>query len=115
MFRPDTARVLVGVEAVIDKDLASERLAVGVNADAFVMATDVDGIYAEWGTPAQHRIERVTAAELRGMAFAAGSMGPKVEAAVRFVEHTGKRAASGALTDIEKLVDGVTGTQVVPA
>jgi carbamate kinase len=115
MFRPDDARVLVGVEAVIDKDLASERLAVGVHADAFVMATDVDGIYAEWGTPQQHRLDRVTATELRAMSFAAGSMGPKVEAAVRFVEHTGNRAAIGSLADIEKLVDGVAGTQVVPS
>ena len=114
MFRPGSDRVLVGVEAVIDKDLASERLAVGVQADAFVMATDVDGIYAEWGTPQQHRLDRVTPDELRSLSFAAGSMGPKVEAAVRFVEHTGSRAAIGALAEIEKLVDGVAGTQVVP-
>jgi carbamate kinase len=79
------------------------------------MATDVDGIYAEWGTPQQHRLDRVTATELRAMSFAAGSMGPKVEAAVRFVEHTGNRAAIGSLADIEKLVDGVAGTQVVPS
>ena len=115
MYGPGTERRLIGVEAVIDKDLASERLAVGVDADVYVMVTDVDGVYTEWGTPQQHRLDTVTADELRGQSFAAGSMGPKVEAAIRFVEHTGKRAAIGALTDIEKLVDGVAGTQVVAA
>jgi carbamate kinase len=115
MYEPEADRVLTGVEAVIDKDLASEKLAVGVEADAFVMATDVDGIYADWGTPEQRRLERVTPEELRAMPFAKGSMGPKVEAAIRFVENTNKRAAIGALQDIEKLVDGVLGTQIVPA
>jgi len=113
MYVPGTDRRLIGVEAVIDKDLASERLAVGVDADAYVMVTDVDGVYVEWGTPQQHRLDTVTAGELRALSFPAGSMGPKVEAAARFVERTGRRAAIGALTDIEKLVDGVAGTQVV--
>jgi carbamate kinase len=114
MYAPDAERTLVGVEAVIDKDLAGELLARGVQADLFVMATDVDGVYADWGTPSQHRLERVTSQELRGQDFAAGSMGPKVSAAARFVENTGKRAAIGGLADIEKIVDGVAGTQVVP-
>ncbi len=113
MYGPGGVRRLMGVEAVIDKDLASERLAVGVDADAYVMVTDVDGVYADWGTPQQHLLDTVTVDELRAMTFPAGSMGPKVEAAVRFVERTGRRAAIGALTDIEKLVDGVAGTQVV--
>jgi carbamate kinase len=78
------------------------------------MVTDVDGVYVDWGTPAQRRLERVTAEELRGFSFASGSMGPKVEAAVRFVERTGKRAAIGGLAEIEKVVEGVAGTQVVP-
>jgi carbamate kinase len=113
MYLPDVERTLVGVEAVIDKDLASELLARGVQADLFVMATDVDGVYVDWGTPQQHRLERVTPGELRGQPFATGSMGPKVEAAIRFVENTGNRAAIGGLADIEKIVDGVAGTQVV--
>jgi carbamate kinase len=113
MYSSEADRTLVGVEAVIDKDLASELLAREVDADLFVMATDVDGVYESWGTPEQRRIERVTAAELRERPFAAGSMGPKVAAAVRFVERTGKRAAIGALGDIEAIVDGVAGTQVV--
>ncbi len=80
------SETLVGVEAVIDKDLASELLAREVEADLLVMVTDVDGVYADWGTEAQRRLDRITPGELRAMDFAAGSMGPKVEAASRFVE-----------------------------
>jgi carbamate kinase len=108
-------RTLTGVEAVIDKDLASELLAREVGAELFVMATDVDGVYEGWGTDAQHRIDRVTVSELREREFAAGSMGPKVEAAIRFVEATGGRAAIGSLADIEEIVEGRAGTTVVPA
>jgi carbamate kinase len=113
MFSGDGERTLVGVEAVIDKDLASELLAREVEADLFVMATDVDGVYESWGTPEQRRIERITAEELRATPFAAGSMGPKVSAAIRFVDRTGKRAAIGGLADIEAIVEGTAGTQVV--
>jgi carbamate kinase len=115
MYDPKAERTLVGVEAVIDKDLASELLSRDVEADLFVMATDVDGVYTGWGTPEQRRLGRVTPAELRAMDFAAGSMGPKVDAAARFVEHTGKRAAIGSLGEIEAIVDGTAGTQVVAA
>jgi carbamate kinase len=113
MYTRDAERTLVGVEAVIDKDLASELLAREVDADLFVMATDVDGVYSRWGTDDQRMLERVTPSELRAFDFAAGSMGPKVEAAIRFVERTGKRAAIGGLADIEAIVDGGAGTQVV--
>jgi carbamate kinase len=106
-------RELAGVEAVIDKDLASELLARQVEADLFVMATDVDGVYADWGTPQQRRLGRVTVDELRSLPFPAGSMGPKVEAAVRFVAATGNRAAIGALDEIEAIVKGDAGTRVV--
>ena len=115
MYDPEHAGMLVGVEAVIDKDLAGELLAREIQADLFVMATDVDGVYQDWGTPDQRRIEQATAAELSGAAFAAGSMGPKVAAAVRFVERTGKRAAIGGLTEIAAVVNGDAGTQVVPS
>jgi carbamate kinase len=115
MYDPKAERTLVGVEAVIDKDLASELLARDVGADLFVMVTDVDGVYVGWGTPEQRRLERVTPVELRAMEFAAGSMGPKVEAASRFVERTGMRAAIGGLAQIEGIVAGDAGTQVVPA
>ena len=113
MFLPDDERTLVGVEAVIDKDLASQLLAREVEADLFVMVTDVDGVYTGWGTPEQRKLGRVTPRELRELPFAAGSMGPKVEAAIRFVEATGSRAAIGGLDEIEAIVDGDAGTQVV--
>ena len=112
-FLPDAEKTLVGVEAVIDKDFASELLAREVAADLFVMATDVDAVYADWGTPEQRALGRVPVDELRKQTFPAGSMGPKVEAACRFVEATGGRAAIGALTQIQQIVDGDAGTQVV--
>ncbi len=79
------------------------------------MATDVDGVYDGWGTAEQRRLDQVTPDELRARDFAAGSMGPKVDAAMRFVEATGKRAAIGALADIEQIVEGRAGTSVVSA
>ena len=103
-----------GVEAVVDKDLTSELLARAVEADLLVLATDVDGVYTDWGTPAQRRLGRVGTKNLLGLPVPAGSMGPKVEAAIRFVERTGNRAAIGALTDVARIVEGVAGTQVVP-
>jgi carbamate kinase len=113
MYAKGDERRLVGVEAVIDKDLASSLLARDLAADLFVMATDVDGVYADWGTPQQRRLERVSAGELSAMPFAAGSMGPKVAAAVEFASLSGKRAAIGSLDQIEGLVAGTAGTSVV--
>ncbi len=107
-------RTLGGIEAVIDKDLASELLAREIDADLFVMATDVDGVYEHWGTPEQRKLDRITPEQVRSQQFAAGSMGPKVAAAAMFVEHTGKRAAIGALADIDRIVAGEAGTSVVP-
>jgi carbamate kinase len=104
---------LVGVEAVIDKDLAGELLAEDVRADLFLMATDVDGVYLDWGTPQQRRLGEVTPEELAGHQFAAGSMGPKAEAAARFASKTGGRAAIGSLADIAGIVAGTAGTSVV--
>jgi carbamate kinase len=101
------------VEAVIDKDLAGELLARDVSADLFLMATDVDGVYLDWGRPGQRRLDEVTAAELAGYQFAAGSMGPKVDAAIRFARDTGHGAAIGALDDITAIVAGTAGTNVV--
>jgi len=104
---------LVGVEAVIDKDFASELVAEEVGADLLVMATDVDGVYLDWGTAEQRRLDSVTPGDLSRHGFAAGSMGPKVEAAARFVTKTGKRASIGALADIAEIVAGRAGTSVV--
>jgi carbamate kinase len=114
-WTPGRERTLQGVEAVIDKDAASEMLAREIDADLFVMATDVDGVYEGWGTENERRLGEVTAEEIRAHSFAAGSMGPKVDAAARFVEATGKRAAIGALEDIEAIVAGAAGTNVVAA
>jgi carbamate kinase len=113
MFSPDAEGRLMGVEAVIDKDLASELLAREVDAELLVLATDVDAVYAGWGTAEQRKLERVTPAQLRAEQFPAGSMGPKVDAVARFVEATGKRAAVGSLAEIEEIVAGTAGTQVV--
>jgi carbamate kinase len=105
-------RTLVGVECVIDKDLASGLLARELDADVFVMLTDVDAVYAEWGTPAQRAIRRASPAALAAMSFAPGSMGPKVEAACRFASATGRRAAIGALTELSRIIAGEAGTMV---
>ena len=113
MYESGKERSLAGIEAVIDKDLASELLARELEADLFVIATDVDGVYLNWGKPDQRRLGDVSVQELRTYPFPAGSMGPKVEAAIQFVEKTGKRAAIGSLQDIEKIVAGKAGTNVV--
>ena len=113
MYAKDAERLLLGVEAVIDKDLASSLLSRELEADLYIMATDVDGVYTAWGTPAQARIERATPDELARMDLPAGSMGPKVAAACEFVAATGKRAAIGSLDEIDGSVDGSGGTQVV--
>jgi carbamate kinase len=106
-------RTLTGSEVVVDKDRASALLARQLEADLFVMATDVDGVYRDWGQPTQARIEQATTSELAGSSFAAGSMGPKVEAAADFAERTGKRAAIGTLAEVGGLVAGTHGTSVV--
>jgi carbamate kinase len=101
-----------GVEAVIDKDLATSLLAVGLDADLLVLATDVDAVYVGWGTPEQRAVAAATPAWLRAQDFPGGSMGPKVEAVCRFVEATGRRAVIGRLEDIPGLIAGTAGTQV---
>ena len=90
-------RRLRGVEAVIDKDLASALLAIEIGADALLIVTDVDAVYADWGTPEQRAIRNATPEELGGAEFAAGSMGPKVRAACWFAERTGGFAAIGSI------------------
>jgi carbamate kinase len=113
-FAPDKDRVLEGIESVIDKDFASALLAKELDADLFIMATDVDGVYTGWGTPDQKRLEEVTPSQVANHAFPAGSMGPKVAAAALFAERTGNRAAIGSLDDIEEIVAGTKGTHFVP-
>jgi len=105
-------RRLVGVEAVIDKDLASALLAIDLDADVLLIVTDVDAAYADWGTPEQRPIRRADPATLREQGFAEGSMGPKVLAACQFVEKTGKRAVIGSMSDTPALLTGDAGTTV---
>jgi carbamate kinase len=114
MYARDGSRTLLGAEVIVDKDRASALLAREVGADLFVMATDVDAIYVDWGTPDARPFGRTTIDELRAHAFPAGSMGPKVEAACEFVELTGRPAAVGALGDIAEIVAGRAGTLVEP-
>lgn len=108
MYQP--GRILVGAEVVIDKDLASELLARELGAEMLVMATDVAGVYLDWGETSARLLRRVTPDELDDHDFATGSMGPKVEAACKFVRETGCRAAIGALSDLERIVAGDAGT-----
>lgn len=103
---------LKGVEAVIDKDYCCSILATELDADYLVIATDVDGVYVNWGTPDQKQIRRASPAHLREMGFAAGSMGPKVTAACEFVEKTGNTAAIGALENIRGIIDSRSGTLI---
>jgi carbamate kinase len=105
---------LRGVEAVVDKDLAAALLAITIDADMLALLTDVAFVEQDWGTEAAKPIERATPRELRAHEFAPGTMGPKVEAACRFVERTGKRAAIGAMQDAGRIVAGSVGTQVLP-
>lgn len=101
-----------GVEAVIDKDLASALLAIKLDADHLIILTDVDGIYAEWMQPGQRLLRSTTVTELQTLDFAEGSMGPKVEAACRFVRETGKQVFIGNLQAASAVVSGAAGTRV---
>jgi carbamate kinase len=103
---------LRGVEAAVDKDLATARLAVELEADMLVLLTDVAAVYTGWGTTHPRPIESAAPAELRALRLPAGSMGPKVEAACRFAEATGAVAAIGAVHEAARLVKGESGTRV---
>lgn len=102
-----------GTQAVIDKDRASALLATRLPADLFVIATDVEGVFEGFGTPAQRLVRECYADEVEGE-FARGSMGPKVEAALNFVRATGRPAAIGALNRIGEIVEGTSGTRILP-
>jgi carbamate kinase len=114
MYEKGANRKLIGVEAVIDKDLCSELLARELDADLFVMLTDADAVYVDWGKPTQKAIRSSSPLALAGIEFAAGSMGPKVQAACRFAAATGHRAAIGALADLSRIIAGEAGTTIAP-
>ena len=117
MVRTDD-NLLVGVEAVIDKDLAGALLARELGATGFVILTDVAGVAVDFGTARQRWLTKVTATELRSLAadgqFGRGSMGPKVAAALSFVGHAHMPAAIGALDDVLAVVRGEAGTLILP-
>ncbi|XQE67508.1 carbamate kinase [Pseudomonas sp. P3C3] len=106
---------LHGVEAVIDKDLCSALLAEQLSSDLLVIATDVDAAYIDWGKPTQKAIAQAHPDELERLGFAAGSMGPKVQAACEFAQNTGKVAVIGSLANIEAIVQGKSGTRISTA
>jgi carbamate kinase len=103
---------LQGVEAVIDKDLCSALLAQQLESDLLVIATDVEAAFIDWGKPTQKAIASAHPDDLEKLGFAAGSMGPKVQAACEFARHTGKEAVIGSLADIEAIVSGLAGTRI---
>jgi carbamate kinase len=110
-------RAFSGVDAVIDKDLASALLAEEVGVDIFVMATDVPGVMLDFGKPEEKLLRRLTIGDARGYLkngqFGTGSMQPKIEAALRFFERTGKRALITSTSGIEAGIAGTAGTQFV--
>jgi len=108
----EPGRKLRGIEAVIDKDLCSELLARELGADLFIMATDADAVFENWGKPNARAMRRASPEALTAYPFPAGSMGPKVDAARHFAEATGKRAAIGALKDLPGIISGQAGTTV---
>jgi len=112
MYEKGKDRKLAGVECVIDKDFASELLARELNADLFIMLTDADSVYVDWGKPTQKSIRSASPDALSAMKFAAGSMGPKVDAACRFAKATGKKAAIGELAALGAIIAGTSGTTV---
>lgn len=105
---------LRGVEAVVDKDQTAALLAEALDADALLLLTDVPAVIADYGTPQATPIRHTTPAALRSRQFPAGSMGPKVDAACRFVELTGNTAAIGALDSPAAMLRGDEGTVITP-
>ncbi|MCF8884273.1 MAG: carbamate kinase [Nitrososphaerota archaeon] len=108
----------IGVEAVIDKDLAGERLATFIGANKFIILTDIDAVYIDYGKPTQRKIDVIKAIELKKLYdeghFPPGSMGPKVKAAIRFIESGGEEAIIAELTQLMEAIDRKAGTHVIP-
>lgn len=106
---------LVGVECVIDKDRCSGLLAKEIDADVYIMATDADAVYLDWGTPSQRAIKTASPDALDAYGFAAGSMGPKVEAAQTFARQTGKKSVICTLAEVPQAILGEKGTSITTA
>ena len=113
----DESGDLHGVPAVIDKDLASALLANEIDADLFVISTAVEKVALEFGTPRQRWVDHLTLAQARhylaeGRHFAAGSMGPKIQAVVSYLERGGKEALITDPDNLERAIAGQTGTRI---
>jgi len=104
--------VLMGVEAVIDKDHAGSLLARSLGAEVFLMLTDAEAVWQDWGTENARAIRKASPDALAALHFASGSMGPKVEAACEYARATGGRAGIGALEDAVAIVEGRAGTLI---
>jgi len=104
---------LQGVDAVIDKDLCSGLLARQLHADCLIIATDVSAVFLDWGLPQQRALGKVSPESLMRIVFPQGSMGPKVRAACDFATSTGRRAVIGSLAQIDDMLAGTAGTQVL--
>ena len=109
---------LKGVEAVIDKDLAGERLATALGASTFLILTDVEKVYLNYGRPDQRSIDVMTVSEAKKYLeeghFKPGSMGPKILASIRFIENGGKIAIIGHLKKAYEALKGKSGTRIIP-
>ncbi|MEC6798421.1 carbamate kinase [Photobacterium sp. S4TG1] len=104
---------LVGVEAVIDKDMSAAYLAKQLNADALLILTDADAVYLDWGKATQKAISSTTPRTLAQYSFDAGSMGPKIEASCEFIKQGGKLVGIGALHDGLEILKGLAGTNII--
>ncbi|MFS1936045.1 carbamate kinase [Vibrio splendidus] len=103
---------LIGVEAVIDKDMSAAFLAKQLDADALLILTDAEAVYLDWGKPTQHALRSTTPSELAKFTFDAGSMGPKIEASCEFIQQGGKVVGIGALEDGLQILQGQAGTNI---
>lgn len=104
---------LIGVEAVIDKDMSAAFLAKQLNADALLILTDADAVYLDWGKATQKAIASTTPRALSRHTFDAGSMGPKIEASCEFIKQGGKLVGIGALHDGLEILKGLAGTNII--
>ena len=115
----DAGGALEGLDCVVDKDLAAAVLATGLNADLFMILTDVDAVYIDWGKPTKRPLSRVTVSEIDDLdarhTFGEGSMAPKVRASAKYVRQTGGRAIITELSRGSDAVAGRAGTEIVPA
>lgn len=112
VFLDEETRQMTGTEAVVDKDRASAVLARDIDAERLLLLTDVDAVYLDWGTDAQRAIKTISPEELGGLELAAGSMGPKVEAAARFAREGSGDVVIGSLSDVDDVMAGIRGTRV---